>query len=100
MGFVVGLYNEVLGRTPSDAEALSWVTLLNGGVSRFVVSVSFLTSMEYYTDLVQQDYELYLGRAADAGGLATWVTALLNGATDQGVLAQILGSPEGYAKWS
>ena len=64
------------------------------------VAVDFLTSSEYRTDLVEQDYNLYLGRPADSGGLSLWLDALQGGTTDQAVLAGILGSPEGYGKWA
>ena len=39
-------------------------------------------------------YQTYLGRPADNGGLAVFVTALQQGATDQQVIADIVGSPE------
>jgi hypothetical protein len=99
-GFVTALYQDVLGRTPSQAELDGWVNALNNGASRLSVSVAFLTSTEYRTDLVTLDYNLYLGRNPDPTGLAGWLTALNNGATDQMVLAGILGSPEGFTKWS
>ena len=99
-GYVLGLYNQVLGRTPSADELNGWVNALNAGQSRTAVAVSFLTSTEYRTDLVESDYSLYLGRAADSSGLAGWVSALQAGTTDQAVLAGILGSPEGFGKWS
>jgi hypothetical protein len=90
----------VLNRTPSQAELDGWVNALNNGATRLSVSVAFLTSAEYRTDLVTLDYNLYLGRNPDPTGLASWLTALNNGATDQMVLAGILGSPEGFTKWS
>jgi hypothetical protein len=99
-GFVVGLYHDVLNRGPSDAEVAGWVEDLNLGASRLDVSVAFLTSQEYRTELVQADYLTFLLRQADPGGLAAWVNALNAGATDQEVLAGIFGSPEGYQLWS
>jgi hypothetical protein len=99
-GFVTALYQDVLSRTPSQAELDGWVNALNNGASRLSVSVAFLTSTEYRTNLITLDYNLYLGRNPDPTGLAGWLTALNNGATDQMVLAGILGSPEGFTKWS
>jgi hypothetical protein len=64
------------------------------------VAGAFLTSQEYRTDLVQNDYMTFLLRAADPGGLAHWVNALNTGSTDQEVLAQLLCSSEGYEIWS
>jgi hypothetical protein len=46
---------------------------------------------------VQGDYEYFLGRAADAGGLATWVGLLESGWSPQAVLEGLLSSPEYYA---
>jgi hypothetical protein len=95
-----GLYEEVLNRPGSNAEVAGWETVLDNGASRLDVSTAFLTSQEYRTNLVQADYMTFLQRAADQGGLGAWVNALNAGATDQQVLAQIFGSPEGYQPWS
>jgi hypothetical protein len=99
-GYVLGLYSQVLGRAPSTSELNGWVSALNAGESRTHVAMSFLVSTEYQTDLVQSDYSLYLARTADSTGLTDWVSALQAGSTDQAVLAGILGSAEGFAKWS
>ncbi len=64
------------------------------------VAISFLTSTEYRTDLIEVDYQTFLGRSADQAGLNSFLQAMQMGATDQEVLATIFGSPEGYAKWS
>jgi hypothetical protein len=99
-GFLTGLYADVLNRSASTAELAVWETALDSGASRANVAVAFLTSQEYRTDLVQNDYATFVLRAADADGLAHWVNALNAGATDQAVLAAIFGSPEGYQLWS
>ena len=89
-----------LAERPAHGELNGWVNALNAGESRLTVAAGFLTSTEYRTDLVESDYNLYLGRAADSAGLAGWVGLLQAGGTDQAVLAGILGSPEGFGKWS
>ncbi len=99
-GFVDNLYGDVLNRIPSEAEAAFWVAALDAGASRLAVSSTFLNSQEYRTNLVQSDYMTFLLRAADPGGLATWVDFLNSGAPDQQVLAGIFGSPEGFQLWS
>ena len=99
-GYVNGLYHDVLGRAGSPAEVNAWVVALDGGTSRDQVAVDFLTSTEYRTDLVTGYYSEFLGRAPDSAGLNGWVSALESGSTDQQVLAGILGSPEGFQKWS
>jgi hypothetical protein len=99
-GYITGLYRDVLNRAPSTAELVGWETALDTGTSRASVAVAFLTSQEYRTNLVEADYLTFLLRPADSSGLAAWVNALNAGATDQQVLAQIFGSPEGYQPWS
>jgi hypothetical protein len=99
-GFIIGLYQDVLKRNPSNAEVAGWEAALASGWSRLSVSTAFLTSQEYRTDLVESDYKTFLLRAADPGGLTTWVGALNAGFSDQDVLAGIFGSAEGYQLWS
>ena len=99
-GFVTGLYQDVLRRIPSTGEVAGWETLLDNGIPRLDVSLAFLTSQEYRTDLVQADYMTFLLRPADTDGLSFFVNALNVGATDQEVLAGIFGSSEGYQLWS
>ena len=81
--------------------------------------MGFLTSPEYCQNLVagvgwtpssplpnpptsyfQGYYLTFLNRAGDVGGVAAWLAQLQAGVTDQQVLADILGSMEGYTKWS
>ncbi len=109
-GFVHGLYQDVLGRTASAGEVQIWVTNLNKGETRAQVALTFLTSNEYYTDLVKGGpwtpfnpetnwggyYPEFLSHAGSAVEWAYWVNKLAQGATDQVVLAAIFGSAEGY----
>ena len=99
-GYVIGLYQDVLNRTPTQNEVNGWVTLLNAGATRNAVATFFLNSTEYRTDLINTDYQTFLLRSPDAGGLAIWLNAFKAGATDQQVLAAIFGSPEGFSLWS
>jgi hypothetical protein len=114
--YVTSLYTNILGRTGSEAEIQSWVNQIQSGTSPTQVATTFLTSTEYRTDLItggpttlgtfpyapnwEGYYPEFLGRQADPDGLAVWLTAMANGATDQQVLASIFGSPEGYSMWS
>jgi hypothetical protein len=52
------------------------------------------SSPEYFSDIVQGQYQAALGRNADAGGLSSFVAGLQQGVSDQTVLAMILGSQE------
>jgi hypothetical protein len=97
---VLGLYKDVLGRVPTATELNGWVTLLNSGTSRLSVAIDFLTSTEYRTDLIESDFETFLGRPAEADAVGAFLQAMQMGETDQEVLATIFGSPEGFAKWA
>src|SRR5207245_485987 len=67
---------------------------LSGGGSRDQVVQSILSSQEYRTLVVEQLYQSYLGRTADAAGLNNDVQALAAGATTDQIKASILGSDE------
>jgi hypothetical protein len=70
---------------------------VNAGVSRGAVVAGFLYSSEGETHFVEGEYAVLLDRAADPGGLSTWVSALAHGASYEQVIAGIMGSPEFYA---
>jgi hypothetical protein len=55
-------------------------------------------SAEYYAALINADYVTYLGRPADAAGLAGWVTQMENGVTDEQLEAILVTSAEYLAK--
>lgn len=100
-GFITGLYRAVLNRgNATTADLAYWETVLDSGASRASVAIAFLASQEYRADVVKNDYTTFLNRAADAGAVTFWVNALNAGFTDQQLLAEILGSPEGYQLWS
>src|SRR5262249_13809994 len=58
------MYQDLLGRQPSDAEVLAWVAYLNVGGSPFTVAYDFASAPERETIRVQNDYVTYLGRHA------------------------------------
>jgi len=109
-GFVNALYEDLLGRAADPAGSSSWQSQLvppGGGAcpvtapncvttSRMAVALGIMSSSEYLTDLVSGYYESYLGRAPDSGGLATFMGQLSSGATDEQVIAAIVGSQEFY----
>jgi hypothetical protein len=53
-----------------------------------------LSSDEYRTDLIQSYYQRFLNRAADPGGLKTFIGALQSGVSDEQVITAIVGSRE------
>jgi hypothetical protein len=60
------------------------------------VAYDIVTSAEYRNDLISGYYQAFLGRGVDAAGLWYWMTQLNAGASDQSVIAGILGSGEFY----
>jgi uncharacterized repeat protein (TIGR03803 family) len=113
-GFVNGLYSGILGRQTDPGGLSSWVAFLNGGGSRSQAALSFLTSTEYRTDLLNGGpwftynlltnwggyYPEFLRHSADSGSLNYFLGQFQAGVSDQAVLAAIFGSPEGYQIWS
>jgi hypothetical protein len=95
-GFVRGLYQDLLGRTPTDAEVNAWVQTLNNGVSPQTIAYDFTASAEREAIRVRDDYFRYLGRAASQTELEGWVNAFTHGLTNENLVAGFLASPEYY----
>jgi hypothetical protein len=99
-GFLAALYEDALGRQADPAGLNGFTQMLAAGTSRAQVATLFFSSTEYRIDLVRSDYDFALERSADADGLLGWVGFLQSGGTDQALLSNLLGSPEGFAKHS
>jgi hypothetical protein len=54
----------------------------------------FTHSYEHDADVVQNDYQRYLGRSGSMAEVNVWVSAMQAGTTDEQVLAAFLSSPE------
>jgi hypothetical protein len=92
--FIQGLYLDVLARLPSASESVAWENVL-ATAGAGVVAADILTSAEAYTGIINNDYLTYLGRTADASGLAHWLSKLETGqGTVETVADGILGSAE------
>jgi uncharacterized repeat protein (TIGR01451 family) len=105
---VTNLYHELLGRAP-DAQGLqTWVAFGQANMNAFgdqIVVSGFMNSYEYKAHYVSSIYEVFLGRAPDANGLAFWTSLMGSPGTPGGhggsadekfVLSAILGSDEYY----
>lgn len=94
------VYRDLLGR-PVDAGALAyWTKQAAAGetLSQIVTQIEQSgPTHEYFHVQVEALYAKYLHRAADADGLNSFVTSLVDGATLDQVAASIVGSPEYYA---
>jgi hypothetical protein len=94
--FVQALYHDFMGREATQAELQKWVNLLPTlGQSR--VASDIIGSPEALTYTVDQLYFKLLGRQAVGGEEMGWVHMLEQGATEEQVIAGILGGQE-FAK--
>jgi hypothetical protein len=93
-GWVRGLYHDLLGRTPSQAEVAGWLNALRHGVSPQQVAFGFAASAEREAIRVKDDYLSYLGRQASQAEVNGWVYAFEHGASNEDVVAGFIGSAE------
>jgi uncharacterized protein GlcG (DUF336 family) len=98
-GFLTGVYDDVLLRSPSAGELSYWEGQLTGGETRSILAAAFLDSPEHFATVIDGYYQQYLGRAADPSGLAYWESYLASGGSvtqfqEQLLLARL--GPEHY----
>src|SRR5207237_4594788 len=98
-GWVKGMYQDLLGRTPSQAEVDGWVKALAAGESTTDIAFGFAASAEREGQRVTADYQQYLGRSPSAAEVAGWVSAFESGTkTNEDVVAGFVGSVEYFKK--
>src|SRR5438132_2489762 len=98
-GWVRGLYHDLLGRDPLQAEVDSWVQALAHGVSTTDVAFGFAASTERERQRVSADYLQYLSRRPSATEVDGWVAAFEDGLlTNEDVVARFVGSVEFFQK--
>jgi hypothetical protein len=93
-GWVTGLYQDLLGRTPAGYEVADWVQSLANGASPQAVAFGFAASAEREGERVAADYLKYLGRAASPTEVAGWVNHFLQGYSNETLIASFVGSWE------
>jgi hypothetical protein len=116
VGFVTGLYHDILGRSASPAEVGQWLANINAGLSENEVANAIVTSAEAAQTVVtlndwQSRYHfetqawlgaLYhdaLGRYGSATELVPWEQALDQGAQSRAnVVYTLMHSTEHYAR--
>lgn len=96
--FVVALYQDFLGRGPSETELATWVGRLDAGASRFDVAMELARTDHWITAVVTRFYRDTLGRAPDAHGLTTWVQAAREGRPMESIAASFYASDEYLSK--
>jgi hypothetical protein len=94
-GWVRGMYQDLLHRSPAQSEVDYWVSQLNGGVTTFTVALGFAASQERETTRVNNDYLTYLNRSASGAEVGYWVDQFINhGQTNEDLAAGFVGSTE------
>jgi uncharacterized protein (TIGR03118 family) len=94
-GFLSAVFQDELDRgVDPGAQSFFGQLPLSEGSGRADVAAAVFASTEFLTDLVQSDFETYLGRPADPQAINTLVSALANGMTEDQLLALILGAQE------
>ena len=103
LGWVDGVYLKLLGRAADhDGETywtgeLATLAMTESAVqARSQVAVSISSSQENSTNLINDDYQHYLGRAADPDGLNFWLKQFAAGKANEDVIAGFTGSAEYY----
>ena len=110
-GFIQGMYQDMLGRSPSANELQTYLNALNGGASRTQVALDALTSTEYRDDLLGGGawsygpnwggyFPEFLHRQPSGTELTDWVQNFNSGMTEQVALGGLLGQTEGFGKQS
>jgi uncharacterized protein GlcG (DUF336 family) len=95
-GFITALYADLFGRPADPTGRGTLEQALAAGASRTLLATELLASAEYRQDVVAADYQKYLKRSADAGGIATFAAGLGTAGND-GVVAALVGSDEYFA---
>lgn len=91
-------YNDLLGRSATDADFDYWQYVLTNQFLTTSQAVEQITaSVEYRTRQIQTYYSAYLNRTADSSGLSFFVAFLNSGGTLEQVQATLLGSAEYFA---
>ncbi|KIQ37533.1 hypothetical protein RT97_00125 [Variovorax paradoxus] len=101
-GAVYRLYQATLGREPDVGGIESWAGALKTGTALKTVAAGFVGSAEFQSvygalnnsQFVTLLYQNVLGRAPDAGGLASWVQALNAGTSRADVVVGFSDSSE------
>lgn len=99
VGYIAGLYQDILRRTnpPGQADIDYWVTLMaatpaNAVQARASVAYGFQGSPEYEADIVNDWYQAFYGRLPTPAEAYTAQVQFNSGASEEQVEAQILAS--------
>jgi hypothetical protein len=96
--WIVGLYADVLGRTPSDTEVQAWQSTLAAGLTPINVSLTFVSGIERERQNVLAAYQTFLGRQPSESEVDAYINALETNGNPQFTIEDLrgdfVGSPE------
>jgi hypothetical protein len=93
--FVTALYQDVLNRAPDPGGQAFYNNLLATGTTPLTVASMIWQSAEHRGIEVDSYYQTFLNRAADPAGRQLWINNMVvNGMTEETVMADFLTSPE------
>jgi hypothetical protein len=92
--WVQSLYQDLLGRTPGQAELNNWTAQIAAGASPQAIASAFAGGVEHLSDRVIYDYQHFLGRTPGTAEVNGWVHNILAGTHDQDVEAGFVASSE------
>ena len=96
-GWVVGMYKDLLGRTPGESEVQSWLQAMANGMTEDQVAYGFAASAEREGQRVRENYRVYLERTPSQAEVDGYVAEFVAGRlTNEDVIARFIGSPEYY----
>jgi Domain of unknown function (DUF4214) len=96
--WVSGLYQDFLNRAADTAGLNAWLGALSAGIAPYDVAHAFATSQEREALLITTDYQHFLGRAPEAGAIASWEAQFQLGLNELTLEAHIAGSDEFYVR--
>jgi hypothetical protein len=96
--WVISLYNDVLGRPPSETEIQNVLNALAAGQSPFAVAFGFTDSPEKQTQEITDTFMTLLGRAPTGNEIQQYLTAFAAGLTVEGLRGDFIGSAEYFFK--
>jgi hypothetical protein len=94
--WITQVYVDLLGKTIPSSDLSFWMNAQEHGVSRLFITEQITNSTAYRTRLISNLFQNYLGRPASGNDVNVYLNYLLNGGTDEGMKAIILGSSEYY----
>jgi hypothetical protein len=92
--FVYQVYEDLLGRAPTDAELAHWTGSMHHGASARQVAAGLMRGLEYRTIEVQAAYHRYLERDANTTELAAAAHFLSSGGTVEQLQVRLVTSAE------